>query len=202
LFLLATSPAGDHCSNCAGISRSSRRLKCRPPDLLDPLKNADIGPNGRSTLFVVPHTVKVPYSHHYNFSWETELHANWRLQVGYVGSRTHKLLIAVGTPIGANPFPAFRKLPQRLMIAVPDPRLLLMCVPYRNGARAYFDAARISLAVPEWRGPRVGCLLLVQQGSGYGRSLHEHPPPAMDAMQGFSQSQYLVQQDLKAVSAF
>ncbi len=50
-------------------------------------------PAGRSSLIEPGPDLGVPYAHQYNFSWEREFVSDWRLQLGYVGSRAHKLII-------------------------------------------------------------------------------------------------------------
>ena len=50
-------------------------------------------PTARSSLIEPGPDLVVPYAHQYNFSWEKQLASDWRLQLGYVGSRAHKLFI-------------------------------------------------------------------------------------------------------------
>ncbi len=67
------------------------------PDLADPLKGLDVSdldPNTRSTLYSLAPDLRTPYSHTYNFSWELTVARRWTLDLGYVGSRSHKLRAA------------------------------------------------------------------------------------------------------------
>src|SRR5262249_46215207 len=58
------------------------------PDLVDPLRTADLRRNMR---FDIDPNLTTPYSYQYNLSWENEFARGWKLQLGYVGSRTVKL---------------------------------------------------------------------------------------------------------------
>jgi hypothetical protein len=70
-------------------------LNINVPDLVDPLQGfseEDLDPNQRSDYFLVDPNLVVPYSHQYNFTWELRPYGDWTVELGYVGSRSHKLL--------------------------------------------------------------------------------------------------------------
>ncbi|MBI4908450.1 MAG: hypothetical protein HY820_32800 [Acidobacteria bacterium] len=176
-----------------------QKIEVQGPDFLSPLGNAEIGPNGRSTLFVVPPGLRTPYSHQYNFSWEGALRDGWRLQVGYVGSRTHKLLLmnhlnrAVqpsALPISTNTVTQRR----------PDARYFEVR-NVGNSSRAYYDAARVTLVLPERRGLTVDASYWFSKAIDAGAA-YTNTAAGDDALQGYSQSQNLLQADLKGPSAF
>lgn len=176
-----------------------QKIEVQAPFFLQPLRGADIGPAGRATLFQVPSNLRSPYSYQYNLSWETEFHANWRVQLGYVGSRTHKLpllnhynrAVAVpGIPFNTNTLTERR----------PDARYFEVR-RVENSSRAYFDAARATLVVPQWRG------FAIDASYWFGKALdtgaaYTNTAAGDDALQGYSQSQNLIQKDLKGLSAF
>src|SRR5262249_53317629 len=70
-----------------------QKLEVQVPELANPLAHADLGPTARSTIFEVPPTLRSPYSHQYNFTWDIAPGSAWKLQLGYVGSRTAKLFM-------------------------------------------------------------------------------------------------------------
>src|SRR5438132_3252774 len=103
--------------------------------------------------FDIDTDLATPYSYQYNLSWENDLVRDWRLQLGYVGSRTIKLYTVYqlnrGQPVDGIPLTTATTNERR-----PDPSY------YRrfftsNGSRAYFDAARIALTTPRARGATV-----------------------------------------------
>src|SRR5581483_7784425 len=71
------------------------RMTIQTPDMANPFAGftpEQLDPaHARGMLFDLSPDLATPYSYQYNFSWEHEVHAGWRVQVGYVGSRSHKL---------------------------------------------------------------------------------------------------------------
>jgi hypothetical protein len=123
------------------------------PDLVNPLRGvnaADLRGGGRTIRFDIDPNLTTPYSYQYNLSWETEFARGWKAQLGYVGSRAVKLYnvyqLNRARPVDGIPFST-----TTINLRRPDPS------QYRrfyttNGSRAYFDAARITLTTPRWRG--------------------------------------------------
>ncbi len=122
------------------------------PNIVDPLAGFD--PNNLddvlSVRYLLDPELASPYSMQYNFSWELEPAAGWNLSVGYVGSRSPKLL----TQWYLNRAELVEGIPATLTTVNerrPDPtiseeRRIL------NASRGYYDAARIELRAPHWRG--------------------------------------------------
>ena len=116
------------------------------PDLADPLKDlslADLDPNARSSTFDLAPDMSTPYSHTYNFSWELTLAKDWTLELGYLGSRTHKLL-AMWHLNRARPVPGIPLITRTINDRRPDQRFFEVR-HVTNGSRAYFDAGKVTL---------------------------------------------------------
>jgi hypothetical protein len=64
-----------------------------PPSLLAPLEDTYLGPGARHIQFDVPPDLESPYSHQYTLLWEPMQGKPWSIQLGYTGSRTHKLFM-------------------------------------------------------------------------------------------------------------
>ncbi|MCP5114798.1 MAG: TonB-dependent receptor, partial [bacterium] len=123
------------------------------PDLVDPLgglSEADLRGDGRSTLFQVARDLSTPYSHQYNFSWELSLPADWTLELGYVGSRSHRLLTMFYLN-RARVVPGVDQTSRTINARRPDQRYFDV-LHIHNGSRGYFDAAKVMLRVPRWKG--------------------------------------------------
>lgn len=129
------------------------RLNLTAPDLVDPLKDFnpdDLDPNQRSDLFALDPELTTPYSHQYNFTWELRPYQDWVLELGYVGSRSHKLLTA-WTENRARNIPGVGSTTSNVNERRPDARYGDV---YRilNGSRGFYDAAKVTLRAPNWAG--------------------------------------------------
>ena len=123
------------------------------PDLLDPLKDftpADLDPGARSLRYKLDPELSTPYSHQYNFSWALEPARDWTLELGYVGSRSHKLLNQRYTNRG-QPVEGIPQTTRTINRRRPDPRYFDVLHTV-NGSIGYFDAAKVTLRVPGWAG--------------------------------------------------
>ena len=122
------------------------------PDLVELLKglSAPPDPNARSTVFVFsPNTVS-PYSQQYNLSWEPAPSTSWRLQLAYVGSRSHKLFMRLYTNRAAR-VPGIEHISSTVNERRPNADFFDIRNIFNN-SRAYFDAGRVSLVIPRWKG--------------------------------------------------
>ncbi|MEO7653651.1 MAG: TonB-dependent receptor, partial [Bryobacteraceae bacterium] len=175
------------------------KIEVQAPNLVNPLRDADLRPTARSTIFVVPPTLRTPYSHQYNFSWEAPTGTKWKLQLGYVGSRTQKLLMMWFTNRPLD-IPGIPLTTETINLRRPDPNHFEVR-RVENSSRAYFDAARISLVLPAWHGLAVDTAYWFSKAIDLGGA-YTNTAAGDDAKQGRSQSESLVSEDLKGPSAF
>ena len=123
------------------------------PDLANPLAGldeSDLSPDSRSNIRVLDPELASPYSHQYNFSWELKPFNDWTVELGYVGSRSHKLLMAWYLN-RARPVEGIEQISQTVNERRPDPRFFEV-LRVLNGSRGYFDAAKVTLRIPRWQG--------------------------------------------------
>ena len=112
---------------------------------------ADLNPATlRGNRYDLSPDLATPYSFQFNASWNTELHTGWRLEVGYVGSRSIKLfqsyILNRARFVPGIPFTTATINERR-----PDQRVSDHFYT-GNFSRAYYDAGRVSLAIPRWHG--------------------------------------------------
>ncbi len=123
------------------------------PDLLDPLKDfsaADLDPGARSAFFRIDPELSTPYSHQYNFTWELRPVRNWVVALGYVGSRSHKLLNQRYTN-RAQPVEGIPQITRTVNQRRADRRFFDVYYTV-NGSIGYYDAAKVTLRIPRWAG--------------------------------------------------
>ncbi|MFN7926314.1 MAG: TonB-dependent receptor [Bryobacteraceae bacterium] len=180
----------------------SMKIVVTAPNLINPLvSNVQTGqaPKASPNLYLLDPELSTPYSHQYNFAWEPGTPSNWKVQFGYVGSRSHKLLIMWYL----NRSHAVAGIPQTTATINqrrPDPdfaekRLVI------NGSRGYFDAFRATLIVPRWRGVSIDASYWFSKaldlGSSYTNTAYE-----ADSRLSRSQSEYDQQKDMRGLSSF
>ncbi len=169
------------------------------PYLADPLRGVSIDFNGRTSVRLLDRNLVAPYSHQYNFSWERSLARPVSLQIGYVGSRSHKLLMLWYTNRAQN-VPGIPLTSDTLNLRRLDPTHFDV---YRvlNASAGYFDAARATLILREWRGLAVDMSYwfskAIDLGSGYTNVAYDK-----DGRVSRSQSEFDVLQDMKGLSGF
>ncbi len=120
-----------------------RYIQVQNPSLTDPLKGADLNPQGRYSPLVLSPDLVSPYAHQYNVSLEREVHRNSLLRLGYVGSRTLKTINSF-TMNRAEPVPGMEWTTKTVDQRRPDSRFYDV-KQIVNGGIAYLDAAQISL---------------------------------------------------------
>ncbi|MBI3697888.1 MAG: hypothetical protein HY238_24030 [Acidobacteria bacterium] len=172
------------------------------PNLLNPLAGltqAGGQPDARGNLYLLDPKLALPYSHQYNFSWEPDFSRSWKLQIGYVGSRSHKLL-TMWYLNRAHAAPGIEQTTatlnqRRLDPSYADIRFVL------NGSRGYYDAARVALVVPRWRGLSVDAAYwfskAIDLGSSYTNTAYDQ-----DSRLARSQSEFETHRDMKGLSSF
>ena len=179
---------------------SFQKIENLSPPFLDPLAGIVFDPNARAIVFTLAPGLQTPYSHQYSFSWQTPLPAALgRLDLGYVGSRTLKLLYMQYFNRGLV-VPGIPQSTATVNDRRPDPRYY----DYRvvsNMARSYFDAARITYSLQTRRGLNLETSYWFSKAIDTGAT-YVNIAAGDDAMQGHSQSAFNVEGDLKGLSAF
>jgi len=169
------------------------------PDPLRGLRPSDLSPDARSSLRLLDPGLRVPYSHQYNLSWEPPLGNTWKLQLAYAGSRTHKLFIMWynnrARPVEGIPLTSATINQRR-----PDPRFFDV-QRIVNGSRGYYDAAKVTLLVPRWRGVSLDASYWFSKAMDLGS---DYTNVAYDRDGRLSRSQFEdgVQADMKGLSTF
>jgi hypothetical protein len=176
------------------------KVEVQEPSLTDPLAGVNLNPaTARSTVFEVPPNLVSPYTHEYNFSWDLSTSTKWKLQLGYVGSRTEKLFM-IWFDNRAVPVPGVPQTLDTIEARRPD-QSHYEIRQVENSSRAYFDAARVSFILPNWRGLSLDAAYWFSKALDLGAT-YTNTAAGDDAAQGRSQSQDLVSQDLKGPSSF
>jgi hypothetical protein len=167
------------------------------PYLPDPLRG--LQSDGRTSIRLVSPDLVVPYSHQYNFSWEPAVGRHVKLQFGYVGSRSPKLLMLWYTN-RARPLAGVSVTSETINQRRPDPRYFDV---YRltNASRGYYDAGKVTLVVPRWRGVSIDVSYwfskAIDLGSAYTNTAYDK-----DGRLSRAQFEEPVLQDMKGLSPF
>ncbi len=172
------------------------------PDLVNPLANlapSDFDPTARSTVFSMDPELTTPYSHQYGLNWEVSLRRGLSLDLGYVGSRTHKLLTMWYTN-RALPVPGIPQTTGTVNLRRPDPRFfdnrLIL-----NGSRAYFDAAKAVLTLADWKGLSLQASYWWSKAIDLGNDF-SNTASGRSGRLGRSQSEFNSHAEMRAVSSF
>ena len=177
------------------------RVIVQTPNLLNPLEgvNQAIDPNTRSSKFYLSPNLVTPYEYQYNFSWERELGANWRLQAGYVGSRSHKLFLtylrnrAVVVPgIPLTTATVSDRRPDKSAFEILDTH---------NGSQAYYDAGVVKLMAPRWRGMSIAASYWISKAIDLGTD-YTDTAVGNGARDAAGQTGIDVHKDMKGLSDF
>ncbi len=170
------------------------------PSLADPLADFDVSnPNIRSTTYVMDPELVTPYSHQYNLSWETTFAKDWHLQLGYVGSRSHKLLLMWYTN-RANPVPGIPQTTATVNLRRRDSQYAEIR-QVLNGSIGYFDAARVSLVLPRWHSWSLNASYWFSKAMDLGSS-YTNTAYYSDSQISRSQSEFDQFRDMKGRSDF
>ncbi len=177
-----------------------QKIEVLNASLLDPLRGVPLGGNQRAIAFDVPPDLVTPYSHQYNASWELPLGTRrGHLQMGYVGTRTWKLLFMYYNN-RALIVPGISQTTATINDRRPDNRYF----DFRqvsNSSRAYFDAARVTYTLPNWRGMAIDTSYWFSKAIDTGAT-YVNIAAGDDALQGYSQTADGIAADLKGASNF
>ncbi len=178
------------------------RITVQTPDLLSPLGDIDpdnFDPTIPATVFQLDPDLASPYSHQYNFSWELPLGKDWTVTTGYVGSRTHKIIsmwnLNRGRPVEGIDFITATVNERRPDTSILDIRRLL------NGSRGYFDAAKLTLATPQWHRWTVDTSYWFSKAMDLGAP-YTSTGTGRDGFNARGQSEFNVHEDMKGLSPF
>jgi len=177
-------------------------LNVAAPDIANPLKGFsldNLDPNGRTDFTLIDPELATPYSHQYNFSWELRPVGDWTLELGYVGSRSHELL--AGWAINrARQIPGVVSTVTNVNNRRPDPRYGDV-THILNGSRAFYDAAKVTLRVPEWAGFSIDASYWWSKAIDLG-SDYTNTASSMDAFRSLSPTEFDVHGRMKGPSNF
>ena len=178
------------------------RVNVVAPDLLDPFVGLSFDaadPNARSTVIRIAPDLVAPYSHQYNFSWEVATSRGLFSQLGYVGSRSHRLLS--GWVLNrARQSEGVARTVRTVNLRRPDQRYYDVR-RILNGSRAYFDAAKATLGVRDLHGLTFDVSYWLSKAIDLGAHYASNAS-VRDAFAGRSQTEHEVHGDVKALSDF
>ena len=174
-------------------------LQPRLVDIISGAAFANVTPGSRSTLFDIADNLVEPYSHQYSFSWEFALSRTMNLQLGYVGSRTHRVFQAWFLNRGERPedLPVTVRTTNRRRADNRYNDVLRL----HNASRAYFDAGRVSFVMRDLKGVTIDAAYWfsksIDLGSDYTNTMN-----GGDARRAVSQTAYNIHSDVKSLSFF
>ncbi len=177
-------------------------IDIRAPDLVNPLGGlaaSDLNSDARSDIRVLDPELASPYSHQYNFSWELKAFSDWTVEMGYVGSRSHKLLSAWYLN-RARQIEGIPRLSENVNERRPDPRFFEV-LRILNGSRSYFDAAKVTLRIPRWAGLTVDASYWFSKAIDLG-SDYTNTASGRDARRGRAPSEFDIQGQMRGLSNF
>ena len=172
------------------------------PDLVDPLGRLsprDLDPTARSTVFSMDPELATPYSHQYGLNWQIPLKGSWTLDLGYVGSRTHKLLTLWYTN-RAQPVEGIPQTTKTVNRRRPDERFFDNRLVL-NGSRGYFDAAKVVLTIPHWKGLSMDVSYWWSKAIDLGNDF-SNTASGRSGRLGRSQSEFNSHAEMRALSSF
>lgn len=166
------------------------------PDLLHPLASPG---NVLGNLYLLDPELALPYSHQYNFSWEPDWFGSWKVQLGYVGSRSHKLLIMWylnrAHPVEGIPQTTATINQRRAIPNLAEIRWVL------NGSRGYYDAGRVSLVAPRWKSLTIDAAYWFSKALDLGAD-YTNTAAGADSRLSRSQWEFETHRDRKGLSNF
>lgn len=177
-------------------------LNINAPSLVDPLRDFDpnsVDPNQRTDFNLLDPELATPYSHQYNFAWELRPAGDWVIELGYVGSRSHKLLTG-WTENRARLVEGLEPNTSNINERRPDPRYADV-LHVLNGSRAFYDAAKVTLRAPNWAGMTLNASYWWSKAIDLGGD-YTNTAVGRDARRNLSPSESDVHGTMKGVSNF
>jgi hypothetical protein len=178
----------------------NRKFEILVPDLFTPFRelNLPAASSERATVIDIDRELTTPYAHQYNFVWEPRL-GRARVQLGYAGSRSVKLLMLWYTN-RARPVAGVPQTTATINERRPDDRFY----DFRrivNSSRGYFDAARATLILPRWKGITLDTSYWLSKAIDLGGG-YTNTGTGDDGRQLQAQSEFNVAGDLRGPSPF
>ncbi len=172
------------------------------PTLVEPLsalKSEALDASARSTVVELDPDLAMPYSHQYNLQWELGLARDWDLEVGYVGSRSIRLLNLWNTNRG-RPIPGIALTTNTVNIRRADHRYFEVR-RVLNASRGYYDAAKVRLVASRWRGLTLDTSYWLSKAIDLGGDF-VNTASGGDAWWGQSPSEFDVHGTMRGLSSF
>ena len=173
-------------------------IDVREPNLANPLAGFD-DPDERSNIRVLDPELASPYSHQYNLSWELKPFNDWTVELGYVGGRSHKLLMTWYLN-RARPVEGIMQNSKTVNKRRPDPRYFEV-LRILNGSRGYFDAAKATLRIPRWAGLTVDASYWFSKAIDLG-SDYTNIAWGRDARRSSAPSEFNIRGQMRGLSSF
>ncbi|MFN0109632.1 MAG: hypothetical protein ACKVZH_12320 [Blastocatellia bacterium] len=178
----------------------SRRLAVRAPNLVNPLSAS--GQSAVPELYLPDADLASPYSHQYSLSWEPQASRMVKLQLGYVGSRSHKLLTTFYTN-RAHPRPGIPTTTTTINERRANPNFADIRIA-TNGSRGFYDAGRVSVILadaPKLRGLTMDVSYWFSKAIDLGGN-YTNTATGGDSRLSRSQWEFEIHRDMKGLSAF
>jgi hypothetical protein len=180
----------------------SLKVRVQAPDFLDPLGSlspADLNPGARAEVYFLDPNLATPYAAQYNLSWEREIAGTGRLRLGYVGSRSHKLLSTWFLNRG-QPRDGIPQTTATTNLRRADDRYFDLRYP-TNASRGYYDAVRATFLLPRWHGLSLETSYWFSKAIDLGGN-YTNTGSGKDGLDSRGQYEFDVQGDMKALSDF
>lgn len=177
-------------------------LQIQTPYLADPLRGIDVenlAAGRRSILYRLDPQLATPYVHHYGLTWQFQLPRDWQLDLGYVGSRAHKLL-AMWYTNRAQPTEGIALTTATVNERRADPSALEIR-RVLNASRAYYDAGKVEVTAPRFAGVTLQSSYWFSKSIDLGSS-YTNKAAGRDAQTSRAQSEFNVHEEQKAWSDF
>ncbi len=172
------------------------------PTLVNPLSSLPPGaldPSARTTIVELDPNLALPYSHQYNLQWQLGLARDWNLDIGYVGSRTIRLLNLWNTNRG-RPVPGIALTTSTVNERRADQRYFEVR-RVLNASRGYYDAAKARLTVSRWHKLTLDMSYWFSKAIDLGGDL-VNTASGSDSWWGQSPSEEDVQGTMRGLSSF
>ncbi|MEO5925859.1 MAG: hypothetical protein ABIR70_18720 [Bryobacteraceae bacterium] len=182
---------------------NAARISVNTPNLLNPLNGItfrDIGPNFRSAFYDIASNLGLPYAHTYNASWEWRSSHGVQLQLGYVGSRAHRLFETLYNNRGGKVADVSLITPATVNSRRAD-QTRFDIFRVHNGAKSYFDAARVTLTMPSSHGFSGEVSYWLSKGLDFGTD-YTSTVSGPNTRQGRSPSEFFVHDTMKGLASF